>query len=134
MVGSDHGLGCKVVRADRPASLIPVAERSVTAVSRSTLRLRPRPVPRHHRLRATPEAPITVRAGVDTLHERGRTGERKSAHPNVDAIAEERVELGTWFERDVRGEEARAVVHAHNIFHVSRMSMGTVEQRRSARS
>ena len=68
------------------------------------------------------------------LHERGRAGERKSAHPNVDAIAEERVELGTWFERDVRGEEARAVVHAHNIFHVSQISMGTVEQRRSARS
>ena len=41
-MGSDHGLGSNAV-GPQGYSLIPVAERSVTAVSRSTLRLRPRP-------------------------------------------------------------------------------------------
>ena len=42
-MGSGHGLGSNAGRAARLSSLIPVAERSMTAVSRSTLRLRPRP-------------------------------------------------------------------------------------------
>ena len=71
---------------------------------------------------------------VDTLHEPGRAGERKSGHRYADAIADKHVELGTSCERDARGEEARAMVHAHNIHHMSQTSMGTVERRRSTRS
>ena len=64
-------------------SLIPVAERSVTAVSRSTL-TRPASAPPPSGNTATPEAPITVRWVNRRLQSlRTSVGKRPNLHPKL---------------------------------------------------
>ena len=71
--------------------------------------------------------------GVDTLHECGGAGDRKTARSHAYAYEDKRDERYTSLARDAHGRDARVMVHAHNINKVIQKAMDVEEQRRGTR-